>query len=229
MRNPWLDLPSSTPLTLASDAALLQAFNLGAAKVNQYDLSLFPEPFFGSPIAPVVILNLNPGLSPGDAAVHAQPGFAAMSRHSLAHSLSPYPFLHLQPTNVTPGEQWWHRRTRELVSEVGFEAVASGLSCVQYMPYHSQRFATSSPRLPSQAFSFHLVRQAMARQAEIVVMRSRKLWFSAVPELASYERLHFGTAPRSPYISPGNLKSSYLAIARRLRSAASDVEIVDYH
>jgi hypothetical protein len=70
--------------------------------------------------------------------------------------------------------------------------------------------------LPSQAYSFSLVRRAIERGAEIVVMRSKRLWFEAIPELARYGRTHLGSNPRSPFLSPGNLKQSYVSIASRL-------------
>ena len=220
MRNPWSALPKNPPYVLASDIALIERFNATASAKHRYDISLFPEPFFGSLNAPVVVLNLNPGWSPEDAAVHADPTFAAMSRRSLEHTLNPYPFLHLQPDGNTPGGQWWRQRTRELASDVGFQLAARQLACIQFVPYHSSEYAGSSPRLPSQDYSFFLVRQAMARGAEIVVMRSVNLWLAAVPELATYNRLHRGSNPRAPFISRGNLKSSYNVIAERMRSAA---------
>ena len=89
MQNPWLALPEIAPLVLPADAALLDAFNKKAAAEYRYDFSLFPEPYFGSRTASVVVLNLNPGWSKEDAAVHAQPEFAAMARASLAHALKP--------------------------------------------------------------------------------------------------------------------------------------------
>ena len=220
MKNPWSALPKAAPYALASDAALLQSFNAhGVAPMHRYDTSLFPEPFFGSLSAAVVVLTLNPGWGPHDAAVHAQPEFAAMSRKSLAHELGPYPFLHLQPTGVTPGGMWWRQRVRELAKDIGFESVAKGLACIQFTPYHSREYSAASPRLPSQDYSFYLVRRAIARGAAIVVMRSVNLWLGAVPELASYAHLHRGANPRAPFVSPGNLKSAYQVVADRLRSA----------
>jgi hypothetical protein len=220
MQNPWQALPASSPYVLPSDAPLLQSFNARAPAKHRYDTSLFPEPFFGSLDAPVVVLNLNPGWSPDDAAVHAQPKFAAMSRSNLAHALKPYPFIHLQPIVETPGDRWWHQRTRELASDVGFDLVASHLACIQFAPYHSSEYSTGSPLLPSQEYSFSLVRRAMARGADIVAMRAVNLWLGAVPELASYSRLHRGSNPRAAFLSRGNLKLAYNVIAARLQSAA---------
>lgn len=221
MQNPWLALPKCAPYVLASDKPLLEQFNATASAKHRYDTTLFPEPFFGSLNASVVVLNLNPGWSPDDAAVHAEPLFAAMSRQSLEHNLKPHPFLHLQcDDRNTPGGRWWMQRTRELIDELGLQTVANQLACIEFMPYHSCRYAVSSPRLPSQEYNFHLVRQAISRGADIVVMRSIKLWLDAVPDLKKYTRLHRGSNPRAPFLSRGNLKSSYDIILERMRSAS---------
>jgi len=197
---------------LASDVTLIEAFNARSGNQHRFDLSLFSEPFLGSLSAPVVVLNLNPGWSPYDAAVHSQPEFGRMSRRSLEHQLQPYPVLHLQPAGDTPGSRWWRQRTRELAEGIGLEAVARGLACVQYAQYHSKEYTQKSHLLPSQEYGFALVRQAMARHAEIVVMRSYPLWVASTPELATYGTLHRGSNPRAPFLSRGNLKSSYLAL-----------------
>lgn len=217
MQNPWESLPKRAPYVLQSDAPALNAFNKVAGPDHQFDTSLLPEPFFGSLDAPVVVLNLNPGRSTDDAKTHARPAFAAMARCSLTHELTPYPFLHLQPNGDWPGAQWWHQRVRELCDDVGYERVIRNLACIQFSPYHSEKYSTASPRLPSQTYSFHLVRRAIARKAEIVILRSVRLWFGAVPELKDYAHLHRGANPRAPYLSRGNLKHSYPTIARRLR------------
>lgn len=218
MQNPWLALPEAVPLVLPCDRAQIEAFNATAAQKYKYDLSLFPEPFFGPVDAPVVVLNLNPGWSPGDAAVHARPDFAGMSRKSLRHDLAPYPFLHLQPNNNTPGAAWWQRRAQELLADVGFDQVARSLGCIQLIAYHSKEYSPATPTLASQGYSVWLVREAMARRAEIVVMRAVRFWMAAVPELSKYDRLHVGANPRAAYLSRGNLKASYDIVAGRLRS-----------
>lgn len=220
MQNPWLALPKCPPYVLPSDAHLLERFNATASSRHSYDLTLLPEPYFGSTTAPVVVLNLNPGWSPDDATVHSDPTFATMARRSLEHTLAPYPFLHLQPNSNTPGARWWRQRTRELASDAGFDKAARRLACIQLVPYHSPEYSGSTPRLPSQEYSFHLVRQAMVREAEIVIMRSVNLWIAAVPELANYSRVHRGSNPRAPFVSRGNLKSSYNIVLERVRGAA---------
>ena len=218
MKNPWSALPEKPPYVLSSDGALIKAFNAKTGDRHKFDTSLFPEPFFGSPSAPVMVLTLNPGWSRDDAVAHAQSEFGRLSRLSLEHQLQPYPFLHLQPDGGTPGSRWWQQRTQELSEDIGFAQVARKLACVQFTPYHSQKYSRSSPIFPSQQYGFALVRQAMARNAEIVIMRAYSLWIAAIPELVTYRHAHRGSNPRAPYLSRGNLKSSYGLIAERLQS-----------
>ncbi len=218
VRNPWLRLPESASFVLPEDEPLLEKFNARAKPEHFYDLNLYPDPYFGSLNASVVVLLLNPGLHEKDREEHERPDFAEIARKNLAHKLEQYPFMYLHPAAAsTPGSEWWQKRTRQLRSDVGDETVAKNLACIQYMPYHSKKYRHSSVPLPSQAYTFHLVRQAIARGAEIVILRSRDIWLQAVPELEFCEdRLHFGANARATYLTRGNLHASYDRIAQRL-------------
>ncbi|MBB3800832.1 hypothetical protein FHR47_001066 [Xanthomonas arboricola] len=220
MRNPWLALPKSAPYILPDDRPLVEAFNSRAVPEKRYDLSLFPEPYFGRFDAPVVFLALNPGWNPLDAAMHSRPDFATQCELSLAHSLAPYPFLHLQPVCDTPGSLWWRRITKPLISDAGFDAVAKNISCLQFFPYHSRKFGSHTTSIPSQLYGIELVRGAMARGAEIVVMRSWKLWSKAVPDLVSYSHLHLVRNPRNPTVSANNLPSGYEVVLDRIKAGS---------
>ncbi len=216
--NPWQALPATPPYVLQSDAPWVAQFNDRSIVRTKYDLSLLPEPFFGSPQAPVVLLALNPGWSPSDAAVHATPVFAEQARRSLEHRLAPYPFLHLRPQTHTPGAMWWRTIAAKLIEACGLESVAHNIFCVQYFPYHSREYKPANQTVPSQAYGFSLVKAAVERGADIVVMRSQRLWAEAVPELYRYRRLHAVRNPRRPFLSPGNLGESFNIISARVRA-----------
>lgn len=218
--NPWASLASDAPRVCREDYQLLQKFNSSARQEHWFDLSLYPEPYFGAQNAPIVLLTLNPGWSPQDAQTHARSDFGDLARAGLSHELQPFPFLHLQPHAQWPGAVWWRQRTRELVEATSFDLVAKQLACVQFIPYHSKEFAQNSPILPSQKYSFLLVRGAMLRRAEIIVMRSKVRWFQAIPELATYCRLHIARNPRAAYLSRKNLGVAWDPVLARLRSAA---------
>jgi hypothetical protein len=219
--NPWRQLPKSAPFLLPCDAAVVTRFNARAKCDKRCEVGLFPEPYFGRPSAPVILLALNPGVTSGDFALHSRHDFLGESRRSVLHSLGPSPFLHLQPHHLqpqaaTPGSLWWQRICGALISRVGFENVAQGLFCAQFFPYHSKSFSSATPSVPSQAYTNHLVAQAMKRGAEVVVMRSFRLWSNAIPALASYDRRHRVRNPRNPALSPTNLGSSFSVVCERL-------------
>jgi hypothetical protein len=219
MLNPWTKLPTQGDWVLAEDAALLRAFNHVAKPDARFDLSLYPEPFFGRPDAPVVLLALNPGRGPHDHVTHATPAFAAAARASLVHTLEPLPFLHLQQPVETPGGAWWRRIMKPIIATSSLESVARSVLCVQYLGYHSRVFGSRSLQLPSQQYGFHLVRAALRRNATVVCLRSWRLWRVAVPELAEYPAVYRVRNVRNPVLSLSNVPDGYSGlVAAMVRS-----------
>lgn len=209
--NPWLALPSSPDFVLPEDEdAFLRKH--GSPLAAHFKTDLLPEPFFGRPDAPVVLLTLNPGYSPADDAVHADPSFRKDARASMEHKLRPYPFLHLQPGLGTPGARWWAQRTRALCESLGggesaARKVSNGLLCLQYFGYKSATLPgrLRSANLPSQRYTFELLEAAIRRKAWVCVMRSRRLWEAAVEGLVGYQFRTDALCVLSPYVTPGNL------------------------
>lgn len=117
------------------------------------------------------------------------------------------------------GAKYWNQKARPLLEAAGFDTVAKNLFCIQYFPYHSKKYKPSAAVIPSQHYGFTLLRAALARGAEVVVMRSRRLWSAAVPELNTYVRMHLVRNPRNPTLSPRNLgQVSFEQIVTRLQS-----------
>lgn len=220
VENPWTRLPHSAPFALHDDLPLLQTFNARAKPEHRVDTSLLPEPFLGRHDAPVVLLNLNPGWKAADAACHANPAFAGLSRANLEQARSPYPFYLLNPALESLGTRWWRRKLRWLIDDAGLDAVTNNVLCVEYFPYHSHRYGSRVPRLPSQEFSFGLVRSAIEREALIVIMRSARRWEAAVPELEVYGRRLDLINFQNPCVSPRNCPDGYGEIVAAIRSSA---------
>ncbi len=212
MENPWKHLPVDGDLVLPQDAEAVRAYNRTAHPSAWFDLSLFPEPYHGDPHAPIVLLALNPGIGRRDHETLRALGYAESARQSLTHELAPLPFLHLQQSADTEGGAWWRRITKPLLEKRQLASVAHSLFCVQYIGYHSKVFASPKLTLASQAYSFSLVRRAMERDAEVVVMRSWRLWVAAIPELLSYRRLHRVRNARNPTLSAVNLPTGFSAL-----------------
>ncbi len=213
MDNPWLGLPKRPPFVLPEDRIAVSEFNGKAARKFKLETCLYPEPFFGNPHAPVVLLLLNPGVADADFTAHKNPKFGGLARVSLSHTLSPHPFLHLNPSpilNNAPGAQWWRRKTRRLrerVESAGDFRHGDGLLCLELYPYHSKEFGGHRLELRSQKYTLHLLTEAMNRNAIVVVMRAWKRWLEAVPRLEHYpsDRLWRVKNPQNPALSPANL------------------------
>jgi hypothetical protein len=166
----------------------------------------------------VVLLNLNPGYTPDGPRIHHDPAFATRTRANLCHLPGEYPFYLLDPEVTGPGRAWWDSKLRFLIAAVGREVVASSVLNVEYFPYHSRKFKHRRLALPSQAYGFALVREALARQAVVILLRGERLWLRAVPELARYPFYRVKNW-RKPSVSPNNCPDGFKRAVEALNEA----------
>ena len=218
LSNPWLELPGSAPYVLPADRPYLAAFEQGGVnKRFKVDLNLLPEPFIGRRDSDVVILGLNPGIGAGDAANNRREPFRRRLFACLHHGQMAFPFHHLDPEENGPGSRWWRRVAGPLLATTDREVLARNLLCLEFFPYHSRSFGHVHLRLPSQDYTFQLLRDAMARGAVVIALRSMKIWTGAVPELAEYPNCFPVRVPRSPTISEGQCGKGFSAAMERIR------------
>jgi hypothetical protein len=223
--NPWKGLPAKAPYVLDADKAIVEAHNAKLEKNSPYELHLcvLPEPFLGRPDAPVVLLNLNPGWNEEkDLSNHSRPEFIKKNRENLLHEPSEYPFYLLNPGLKPNRTVWWEERLKALIKAVGLEedglkAVAQNVLCVEYFPYHSKKYKKCK-QLPSQDYTFALVRAAVERDAVIILMRGKKKWLNAVPSLSNSKRLFEPRNVQRPYISPGNYGLGFEAAVAEIKA-----------
>lgn len=208
MRNPWRELPRRPPFILPMDAPYVDVFNRSAPKRHRVELDLLPDPFNGHWDAPVVVLLLNPGVNRRDFHVNARPAFRRLILKSLTSPTRSRRHSFLAPGMVSPGTDWWLKATRHLIELVGRDRMSTGLLTVEFFPYHSLKYAHSRLRLPSQCYTFGVVRRAIERDAAIVLARGAAQWFGAIPELADYPRLARLRTARSTDLSPRNVTGS---------------------
>lgn len=136
-------------------------------------MTSYPSRFLGLPESDVVLLNLNPGFSAEEVEYHhLDRYFQGAALANLAQE-QPYPFYFLDSAVKSPGHQWWQRRLGTLIQQFTAETLARRLLCLEFFPYHSERFDRAIPRIPSQGYTFALLRQAIERGAVIIVMRAR--------------------------------------------------------
>lgn len=201
MNNPWTDLPTDAPFILPQDKAAFGRYDSLFTLQHGLRFDKLPLPYVGSPAtASVVLLALNGGFKPEDIDhQNDDKYFAEQNRRNLTFD-SRYPFFYLDPAfEYTGGYKWWHRRLRHFIHRYGLDVVASQFACVQSFPYCSPSYKALPFPLPSQEYSYSLVKQAIQDGKPIVIMRSRKIWFRCVPELQDYPYIEL-KYPRNPYI-----------------------------
>jgi hypothetical protein len=153
---------------------------------------------------------LNPGFATTDYPFHKENAyFIDICRKNLAHAPTDYPFYLLDPQIAdAPGAKWWSQRLKRLIQASDRKTVAQNILVVELFPYHSESFGFKGI-LPSQHYSFHLVRAAIARNAVIIQMRSQRQWFEVIPELRSYSNYFMLNNVQQVYVTPNNCPEGY--------------------
>ncbi len=167
-----------------------------------------------------MLLSLIPGVSEEDRQVHARRSFRDAVQRNLRHAPQAYPFYYLDPAEEGPGHAWCRRHLRPVLDRVPVEQVARRLLMVQFFPYHASSFGHERLRLPSQRYGFALVRQAVARDAVVVLLRSERLWLAAVPQLAGHARLYRLRSRQTSTLSPRNCPEGFEAVVEALSDGA---------
>jgi hypothetical protein len=173
--------------------AAVDVFNGSADATHRLDTETPPEPFLGPLDAPVVVLLLNPGV---DKSGKYAPSLANVVRAAEPQGSHFY---------IGGGNSWWDRLVGQLTRDREGVNLGKSILSVEFFPYRSASFGCGHVRLPSQEFSFALVRQAIKRNAEIVVARGADYWIGAVPELVTGCDLIHIRNPRMASLSPRNL------------------------
>jgi hypothetical protein len=222
--NPWIQLPAVPPYVPEIDRPVVDEYNDRVGDDHRLQVQLVPEPYIGRPDAPVVLLGSNAGFTEQDSVAHEDAYARRLSLANLLHGDLDYPFFHLDPalSECSPGHKWWGTRLRALVDAVGLPAVSQNVFYAAWVPYHScwQGF---NGYLPSQEYTFDLVRQAIAREALIVVLRGTARWAESIAELSAYSprrRLLKVRNPQMPAVSPANLgQEGFDLVVQTLREA----------
>jgi hypothetical protein len=202
--NPWLALPKQAPYILPEDAEVIAACG---SKADGLRLDILPDPYVGSPsTSRVVFLALNPGFRDADLDVDMQSAlYVQQTRANLLHeATTPFYFFN-EGLAFNGGNVWWSRILKPLtVAGITKRQLGEQVMCIEYLPYHSKKYKRLGRLLPSQEYTFQLVREAIKAHKVIVMMRSEKIWLEAIPELSSYGYMMVKN-PQNPVISVANL------------------------
>ncbi len=218
MINPWLNLSTANNDFVATiDIDYLHHYQLRrSAQKDDFKLvtSVVPEPWCGPLLnARVLVLSGNPHWDDRDS------GLPELAHPRMRENLSGRePIFWLDPSLIgTSGANWYRLKLLKNVLETcESRKVAERLSLVDFVGYRSHRW-DHSLRPPSQAFTINAVREAIQRDAWIVVSRGRKLWIDVVPDLALYPRVLFNRSVQNVRLSLQNTgKVGFEAIVAEL-------------
>ena len=223
IENPWLTFNPKTgdPKFHQSDIQFVQAFNNGMKSSGikgkeNYVLAehLEPFPYLGNRFANVLLLLANPGQNEKEKkkTYKMDAEKLAQNRRNIRHedTDSLKSRIH-SPDNPEWESPWLKPRVRELVERTSVDRVTKGLFLVNFHAYHSKSWQPIPFTFPTQHYSFHLVREAVKREALIILSRNMLGWFTAIPGLFEYkantENVIEFDSKRSVHISKGNLSA----------------------
>lgn len=198
MENPWKALPDDE-FVLPEDKPHVEAFNEGIDPKYRLNTAVLPQPFLGPRDASLIVLALNPGRRGWTDGPYAQ----ALREDLRSERGTPFPAL--REPFVSGDGKWWKKCLGMVAEAAGrpVTSLADRVLAVEFLGYHSTSYRSVPVTLPSQHYSFSLVRGAADRGAMIVVLRGQRSWTVAVPELRRGKAV-FSRNPRSGVISPGN-------------------------
>lgn len=203
MNNPWSNLKKiNNEYIPECDKSFLKDYFS-----NGYGLKLnkVPMPYMGDPIkAEIYLLGLNPGFDESD--IDFCEKYEKYHLDSLTHLIDDYPLWLLNPKfENSPGFNWWYKKLRYLIEETNLKTVSNYFFAVEYFPYSSKKYKNNSIILPSQKYTFFLVEEAIKNNKLIILLRSEKLWYNAIPKLKNYSNKYIVNNVQNPVITQNNI------------------------
>ncbi len=218
MKNPWIEFVENiddSSYILEQEKEIIEKFNSRTDERYKIHTKIMPAPFMGNVLeSPIVLLTLNPGYDEKEAEKEYYERFKSYWINEIQHipSVAELPLFCLDEEYIEYSD-YWFKKLKPLITVTSKEKVAKNISVIQYFPYHSKKYKKMPKKildgyLKSQEYNFNLVRKAIDRQALIIVLRSKKLWFEAVPQLDN-KKTHFTRSYQNPILSKNNLLETF--------------------
>jgi hypothetical protein len=220
LSNPWLDFQISESMIHELDRDSVKNHNSMVEGRYRFLTHLAPEPWIGNSEAEVLVLLANPGATAGDLSGKPQKNADLINKLSISNlkgELTEYPHFFFDPQLIgTDGYVWYAKRFKHLIDATSQGNVANKVLSCELVPYHS--FSWKKPKdMPiTQKYTFNLVKQAMDRDAVILIGRGKKDWFENVPGLEKYSKYFQPASAQCAYISPNNYGKNFNKIVEAI-------------
>jgi hypothetical protein len=222
MTNPWTELTDYGVAKVDTEIRQYYECDMGGKRnpFNKLKFDIPPAPFYGNvKNSKIVLLNGNPGFDGEEYSEQRTDEFIHDNNECLWQTDAAELFSLKQQYNDTSHGKWWINHTlikdnssihSELFGSVDAyrDYLVRNLSVIEFLGYHSEHRPSfvNNRVLPSQEYSFHLVRQAMRDKKLIVIMRWNDLWLKHIEGLSTYP-YYWMSSPESACISENNVLS----------------------
>ena len=198
IENPWLNINWENGIA-EIDKEYLTKFSC----FEKIQKNTLPEPYTGDVKSNMYCLNLNLGDACvcDDSEPRLKKRFEEYTQKTLRHEINYNMWFRLKDT---AGYDWWQQKTKELREYK--KGQYPRMFVIEYFPYHTVKGTYFPRKLPSYEYSNQLIRQAMAENKYIVIMRHRKAWLQRISGLEEYERLAYLNSPENPCLTKNNFK-----------------------
>jgi hypothetical protein len=210
-KNPWVGFKFSDSMLHPDDADSVEFHNRSSKSDYQFLLHLAPEPWIGNLHGNLLVLYSNPGATQDNLNKVFQPKHHEVMEKSISNlnqEITSFPHFHFDPElKDTEGGKWFRSKYRWLIEETSDRAVSENLITCELAPYHSVKWKVPRRKLPTQEFTYEIIRNAMSRGAVILLARTPKIWLENLPELENYPKVfrpNSINASISPKNYPGN-------------------------
>lgn len=235
MKNPWEKLMNQKHdnfYVLEEDAEIINKFNENLSDDNKERFRIHPEimpaPFMGDILnSKIVLLTLNPGYDLNEEEHNYYKEYKHYWEKQIVHEFpnQKLPLFCLEESYI-PFSDYWKIKLNPLIQISSVEKVAKNISIIEFFPYHSLKYRDIPKRiskdyLVSQQYNFELIRKAIERDAIVIILRSKRLWLEAMPELKTLEnhgKLYNTNSYLNPILSENNLPGIFGKIKEVLNS-----------
>lgn len=217
--NPWVGFKFSDSMLHPDDADSVEFHNRSSKSDYQFLLHLAPEPWIGNLQGNLLVLYSNPGATQDNLNKVFQPKHHEVMEKSISNlnqEITSFPHFHFDPElKDTEGGKWFRSKYRWLIEETSDRAVSENLITCELAPYHSVKWKVPRRKLPTQEFTYEIIRNAMSRGAVILLARTPKIWLENLPELANYPKV-FRPNSINASISPRNYPGNFDKIIKSI-------------
>jgi hypothetical protein len=211
LKNPWQDFDRHGSSAIhALDEAVVAKFNASIEKRKNghlYSLSneREPQPYFGNPEAPVLLLYANPVINPERDHEEATEEYSLLLDKARKHEDIKDSFLYLNSAYEGRfGYEWWQSTLKNVIEDVGLAAIHQNVFSVELFAYASLKFQAPKELIPTQEYTRWLVKRAISNHATIMLGRAKAEWIQLVPDLQGYINVFQLKNPQQKRISAGN-------------------------